>query len=128
MPCNSDYLNQTPFEAKMQLTSKLCTYLAYSLRIDLPQEILREDTYYAKDVGQVEWLCNILTNLTPEQMNQYVYDGRNSTARQRATWWDEHQEADRQRELQEKLDQENSELREQAKKKLTEEEIKALGI
>jgi hypothetical protein len=99
MPCNSDYLNQNPFEASMQHTAKLAVYAGAKCGLSVPPEIIEQSNeYYATDVGQVEWLCETINHMNEGQLNDVVYNGRIPEARQLAEWWDAHQQADRERE------------------------------
>lgn len=99
MPCNSDHLQQTPFEAQMQLAAQLAVFVADKLQVALPYGVQNAASeYYAKDMGQTEWLCEQLSGMTEKQLNEIVYDGRNEVSRKLADWWEAHQKADRERE------------------------------
>lgn len=107
MPCNSDYMNQTDKERRLQETAQLCVYVAqeWMLEDELDDHIFDQaEEYYAKDVGQVEWLCETLRanrEADKEQFDSLVFDGSRKMSRRLADWWEEHLEADRQREEQE---------------------------
>ncbi len=104
MPCNSEYLNPTGRERELQKAAGL---LAYLLR-ELNQPVIGEITEAAEDiycrVDYIPSLCQTLTDLehdAPETFNQIVYNAKNRKARALADWWEEHQEADADRERQE---------------------------
>ena len=42
-------------------------------------------------------LCDKIRNFTEEQQDYYLYDGKDSNARQLAEWWDKHQKEDKRR-------------------------------
>lgn len=77
------------------------------------------------DLDFVPELCAELTNLDEERRDE-ILGGRNRTARDLANWWEDHQEADRQRELEEKQEREKERLRAAAVSKLSPEELEAL--
>jgi hypothetical protein len=74
----------------------------------LLQYVMRALNYFPVSISDVEksinnpyskndytaTLCGIIRQLTPNEMNTIVYDGRNSEARALADWWDEHQKVD----------------------------------
>ena len=46
-------------------------------------------------------LCKKIEDLTEEEKDKYLYDGKNSTSRKLADWWEKHQELDRERLIEE---------------------------
>jgi hypothetical protein len=126
MPCNSDYLRQTPEEAALQETAQLCQFVASEIGLRLPPTIEKQASeYYAKDKGQVEWLCAFLQALKANDEAKFdavVYDGRKAISRRLADWWDRHVAADEARERQEAAEARHAQLRKQILAKLSEEE------
>lgn len=99
MPCNSDHMAPTPQERAMQEASLLLQYLVNAQPLVIAphvtvEQIAQATSIYAKDVGQVEALCGILTRMPSDVMDRLVYDGRNPTARRLADWWERHQKVD----------------------------------
>ena len=127
MPCNSDYLRQTNFEAEMQEAARHCVYVCANLQVPCPTKFQKQaEEYYAADVGQVEFLCQLIRNMTVQQMNDIVYNGRDPDSRRLADWWDAHWAADRAREEREKEEERMQEIYERAISKLSDEEIDVL--
>lgn len=137
MPCRSDYMEPTQKESLLQETAQLLIYVRMNtksgVKIDDKLKAAARDIYCRRDY--VPELCAAMHELTEDQMDRIVYDGRNRDARRLADWWDEHQEADRKRleadrkRLEEEARQrKQDELRESALAKLTPEEKHALGV
>ena len=125
MPCRSDYLEATGLEKGLKETAQLAVYLGGVAGLPVPKDIIEQAAnYYATDVGQVQWLCDTLTKMSSADREHYVYDAHNRTARDLATWWEKHQEADTKRELEEA----EARARENALKKLTPADRRALGL
>lgn len=101
MGCRSDYMNPTEVEKnRKEVAAHLC-FVHEKLAFQSPVELSKAaaDTYGANlDLEKyVPQLCTMLTNLTAEQKDDIIYDGRDVRSRKLADWWDEHQEADRKR-------------------------------
>lgn len=127
MPCNSDYLKQTDFEAAMQEAARHCVYVCAKLQVPCPTKFKRQaEEFYADDVGQVEFLCEVIRKMTVKQMNDIVYNGRDRDSRRLADWWDEHLAADKAREEEEAQEKRRQEIYEKALIKLSDEEIDVL--
>lgn len=125
MGCRSDYLEATGLERGLKHTAELAVYLGRVAAIVVPVDITEQAAeYYAKDVGQVQWLCDTLGTMSDADREHYVYDAHNRTARDLATWWETHQEADAKRKLVEAQDT----VRENALNKLTMADRRALGL
>lgn len=128
MPCNSDYLAPNHREQLLQETAQHLLYLRVSMGDDFISDNLRRS---AKDIycntDYVAELCEAIRNLSEEDLNRVVYDGRNPQARKLADWWDKHQEADRKRIQQEQMEIEREQLKKSALAKLTAAERWALG-
>lgn len=129
MPCNSDYLEPTRREAELQRTAKLLVYVAEWLGQAPADWIVSEaSNVYARDERLVPMLCAEIQELTLNQLDAIMYNGRKAKARDLADWWEKHQEADRQRESKEARDRERDALRQSALAKLTPAEREALQI
>lgn len=132
MPCNSDYLNSSPQEEEQQRLAKCYVYLMKSIHKQPENRfIVASKSYYGEGVNlkkDVPLLCGLLQNLTEEEENRIVYDGRKKEARLLADWWDECKEADIKRlEAIKHLKKERVD-REKALEKLTPYEKKLLGL
>lgn len=99
MPCRSDYMEQTNSEKRFQETTELLVWVMHSLHMTPPYKYVTNNTYYSKNVGQVEALCEFLRNLkdTPA-FDRIVYNARDPMSRRLATWWEEHEAEDQKRE------------------------------
>jgi hypothetical protein len=71
-------------------------------------------------------LCDVCQKLPEDQSEKLIYNAHDADARKLATWWDHHQEADRQRLADEAAAAKKQQLQKQALAKLTPEEIEAL--
>lgn len=106
MPCNSDYMAPRRDET---LSQRICANVVYLLKA-LGQDVPDWACKGARDIyGSVQHteeavvlLCTMLRSLPKGDMNRIVYDGRNPQARALANFWDEHEEADKRREREEK--------------------------
>jgi hypothetical protein len=128
MPCRDDWPSPTGAQARSQRAAKLLIYL-YGKKKQAVTEKLRkdaEDCYC--DTDNVKVLCAELTALSDKEFDKLVYNPRERGARDLADWWEEHQEADKQREAAEDAVRKRQELRLGALKKLSREEIEALEI
>lgn len=102
MPCNSEYQQPNQREAESKKVAGLLVYVHNKLgRTDLPRSVeLAANTYYGAPEHCDELtdrLCSMLRDLTLEEQNAVIYDGRNPKARELADWWERHQEHDRKR-------------------------------
>ena len=65
---------------------------------DIPKEYKEAaESYYPNTKllnEMVVDLCSTIRQMTDEQRDKIIYDGRNSDARKLADWWDEHKKAD----------------------------------
>ena len=129
MPCNSDYMEPTGKEKELQHTAKLLVYV-YEKTNKTIHPSLKEaaDDIYCKDDRAVAVLCKVLTELDSSSRESLIYNSHDRTARDLANWWEEHQEADKARELHEIKKLSNAHIRAAALEKLTEEEKKVLGL
>ncbi len=102
MPCNSDYLDPTNREAELQRAAKLLVYVYEKLNLEVPSYVKKASKdVYCKDDRSVSRLCSILDAMPPDTLDRIVYNAKNKTSRDLADWWEEHQQADREREVEE---------------------------
>ncbi len=129
MPCKSDYLEPTTREKELQRAAKLLIYIQEKLGMR-SEKWLKEQAknIYAGNDLAVTQLCALLKKLDPKKRDAIVYNAHDKMARDLANWWEEHQKADTERIAEEKHEQEQEKLREQALKKLTKAERRALGL
>lgn len=131
MGCNSDYMRQTSEEEFTQQTAQNLVYVLKSLKKPVPKDVLEtSQDYYASDENDklTPQLCSLIKKMTKKQKDTILYNGKNKAARQLAEWWEEHQEADKERVREEKAEKTSNKLRKQALAKLTKAEKKALGL
>lgn len=130
MGCRSDYLEANAAEKNSKEAAQHLVYVMTKLNQKIPEYVTKAANNYYGDIGKlhkmVVQLCDILTNMDEEIRDAIIYNGKDKQARHLADWWDEHQEADRQRIAKENLEKERKELIKQAKSKLTKEELDAL--
>lgn len=102
MPCNSAYMDPTPSELAQQEAAELACYTLRCLERDVPEWLKSESkTLYAKDRGQVRMLCELIRGMSDKERSVIMYDGRSTSARRLASWWERHLEADKRREEEE---------------------------
>lgn len=95
MPCNSDYMEQTPQEAANRVGARMLINALELMDRPVRREILDGDTYYSKADWAIPELCGLLSDLSPEELEDLLYsDARDSRRRDLAGWWEKHQEAD----------------------------------
>lgn len=120
MPCSSEHMKQTGTEAYNQRTAQLYIYALEKMsafsKIDKKNLALAKseahDSYARVDFTQQ--LCDLLRDLSPEQIEQVVYNARDPMSRKLADWWEEHQDADQKREAQNaKISKWSEQLRDQ---------------
>lgn len=109
MPCNSDYLTPTQREVNTRKVSNLLVYVMINLGEPVPEAIAKsaDDTYgygYTLEEG-VPKLCGLLKAMTAAEQEKIIYNPRDKRSRELATWWEEHQAADKAREFKEQQDQ-----------------------
>lgn len=108
MPCNSDYMNQTPAEKHNQQAARILLWLddkgVACLNKTSRWAVENADTYYSIDKGQVKTLCALIDDLEDKGLlasliRKYALD---KTARELADWFDAHKAQDARRETDEK--------------------------
>lgn len=99
MPCRNDYMDPNQKERDIVETCRHIVFLNEQLGFDTEPEIKEVAmSTYGNNIELekiVPRLCEMLTNLSEADEDEYVYDGRKPQARKLAEWWDRHQEADR---------------------------------
>ncbi|MHC4406344.1 MAG: hypothetical protein ACYTG0_42475 [Planctomycetota bacterium] len=132
MPCRSDYQDPTGQELESKRVCSLLVYLHRRLELKIPQWI---HDAAASDYGNLarldeatRLLCATCRSLTEAQVEEVIYDARNAKARKLASWWERHQEWDRRRLEEEQKARNQERIRREVLKKLTPEEIRALGL
>ena len=132
MPCMSDYQSPSGTELESRRVAQLLRYVLKATKQSVPSWVSKmADTYYGNTARLDEAtkdLCYQIRQLTKPQLEAIAYDGRNPKARRLGGWWDRHQEWDRRRVKEESATQKKASLRMRALKKLTVDEIKALGL
>jgi hypothetical protein len=132
MPCRSDYMEPQGKEVASREVAQHLVYLLTAFNQPIPEKIQKaaDDTYgnpsYLEPM--VQMLCGMLGAMSEASKNLVVYNGRIPEARALAGWWDEHQEADRQRIAAEQRGTKLAEMQRKALKKLSAKEIQALGL
>jgi hypothetical protein len=128
-------MEQNDLEKFVQETAQLVKYVKKKMGLPIGTLERHADTYYPFNYikrGEADVLtanlCSLLTDMKGKVRDEIVYNGKDKTSRRLADWWDAHQEADRKRVAAENAEIKRKALKEQAVKKLTKEERKALGI
>lgn len=107
MPCNCDYMEPNAAEKNTKQTAQNLIYVYKSLGKDIPSAYKdAAETYYPNIhlLNEIVIdLCSTIRQMTDEQRDKIIYDGRNSDARKLADWWEKHQKADEARIKKEKL-------------------------
>lgn len=99
MPCNSDYLKPRPAEVESRRAAKLLVYVHRSLgRISTATWIVQAaESSYGNEQrlnDLVRLLCEACQDLTDDERDRIMYNGRKAEARQLADWWESHLAAD----------------------------------
>lgn len=132
MPCNSSHMAQTSREEFVQRTARLIVYACKSLGKRVPPKFVKmaEDAYPQDDKDEAtKYLCGMIRKLREDRFAAYdnlVYNARSKDSRMLADWWEEHEQADIQREAAEDHAKKRAKLIKSAKAKLTKEELAAL--
>lgn len=130
MPCNSDYLRPDSREQELHRAAKLLVYVR-KCQSKKPERFAvkaANDVYGAGGEKALVLLCEALTNMSESERNIIVYNSRLKIVRDLADWWEDHQEADRQRIAEEKRRKHQKKLRKHALAKLSKDEREALGV
>lgn len=101
MPCRSDYMEPTATETYSHNTAKLIWVLSNKLDRETDQWIrdAANNSYgnHRRHNDLTAILCGLFSSMTEDQLNAFVYNGRDGDARKLADWWDNHQEVDARR-------------------------------
>lgn len=101
MPCNTDHMEPTVAERQTREGAAILVYVLESLGKDVIPEIrsAASDIYGrgAHPSNIVGMLCTLIKNMTEEEKDRILFNGRNAMARRAADWWDEHQREDAKR-------------------------------
>ena len=105
MPCRCEPMEPTERELELQRVCELLVYLYGKLGAVLPQWCHAATVYPYGKIERVDeatrMLCAACRELTPQQQDAFMYDGRNRMARQLADWFERHDQWDRKRMRQE---------------------------
>ena len=116
MPCDGGVVSyETRYDERMRSMKNHLNYVSDKLKLSI------RECHSPEDGGTI--LCSILKGLTPVQLDEIVYNGRDKQARLLADWWDDHLEWDRQREEAEEKDRQYDLMIERIKSKLDKEEL-----
>jgi len=128
MPCDSSYLAPNRKELEHRRAGVLLVYVMLQLGQTAEQWMIDEaKNLYARSERTIPALCAALKGMDDDTFERIVYSPRNKTSRDLANWWEDHQEADREREQNEIRAANKQILIEQALRKLTDKERIALG-
>jgi hypothetical protein len=132
MPCQSDYSATSGQELESSRVCKRILYLFGKLKKEVPGWIKKAAKDYYGNVNRIDEatkiLCEACRSLTTKETEKYIYDAHSEQARKLASWWERHQEWDKRRVLEEEETRKKIILKERALRKLTNEEIEALGL
>lgn len=126
MPCRSDYLDPTHREQELQRAAKLLEFVYKNMGKPVSAELKAAARDIYCDADYVPELCRVLKKMPADQRDAVVYDAHNATSRNLASWWEEHRAADRDRKAAERAAKRDAQLIEQARAKLTPQELAAL--
>lgn len=134
MPCTYDGPEATHFDHAIYRAAPLLVYVREAMNQPIvywvrqyTHKLLYSGTQEIAD-GITSMLCEACRNMTEDQKQKIIYDGRNPNARKLADWWEEHQEADRKREAKEAKAAADAAIRKAALAKLTAEERRVLKL
>jgi hypothetical protein len=132
MPCQSDYLAASGQELESSRVCRLLVYLMEATGQPCPEWVRAASKDYYGNVNRLDeatkMLCEACRKLVTAELEKFVYDSHNTMARELASWWERHQEWDARRVKEEKETRKRIVLKERALRKLTNEEIEALGL
>jgi hypothetical protein len=132
MPCRSDYLAASGQELESKRVCQFLTYLLTETNEEPPEWVAKAADDYYGNVSRLDeatrLLCEFIRSLPTEITEKLIYDPHNKTARNLADWWERHQEWDNRRTKEEEQARKTAHLKERALKKLTPEEMKAIGL
>ena len=95
MPCRSDHMEPNVRERQRQDAAKHLVYILGKMNQPVPAKVASAAAdNYGTDDTHMRTLCTIMGEMSEEQLNRIVYDGRSAEARSLADWWEEHQRED----------------------------------
>jgi hypothetical protein len=95
MPCRSDHMETTVRERQRQDAAKHLVYILGKMNQPVPANVASAAVdKYGTDDMPMRTLCIFMGEMSEEQLNRIVYDGRSAEARALADWWEEHQRED----------------------------------
>lgn len=101
MPCRSEYMEPTKREKEARRVAELIDYVYYWMgkdpEIDIPRANQLHLDHSAKLDIWTDHLCSLCRNMTEEEKDSCIYNGRERDARRLADWWEEHESADKRR-------------------------------
>lgn len=132
MPCQCDYIKPTEREAEAHKVCYLLRYAMRELSLDIPSDIVSDSAKVYGNTDKLDartaQLCKLLTEMSDRDRMRIVWNGRHRLARELATWWDFHREADRRRAVAERKERKRQKIRAEALAKLSDIEREALGL
>lgn len=113
----------------MRKTAQLIIYIQNQLDKPIVPWIIDQasDVYASRD-DLIPMLCALIASLNDNDFDRIVYNARSKESRELANWWEEHQEADKQRIKEEEQQKEYERKLKTALDKLTKEERRLLGL
>lgn len=126
MPCHVDPPDGQQIESRR--TAICYRHALRSIGADVPKEVNRTaDDPFGGTNFTVE-LCALMRSLTKKEIDGICYGTYNKESLMLADWWREHQEHDRLREQHEAEERRRAEAIVSARRKLSPEEGKAVGL
>lgn len=129
MPCISDYMEPTEQENYNRHVAKLMLFVRRSLELSVTSKLVKltKESYAKRDLTPE--LCELMRKLTTETREALLYGNpRDRTARELATWWEDHVKLDAEREKREATERSKRYTAKVAWRKLSREERIALGL
>lgn len=101
MPCDSSYLAPRDSEIESKRCAENIRFTFNALDIRCPLWVRNASISHYGNEDRLEEmviiLCDLCTKMTDKQKEKIIYNGKCKESRQLADWWDEHQEADKER-------------------------------
>jgi hypothetical protein len=114
MPCRSDHMEPRAAEEESHLVAQLIVYVEAQLGNHPATWILAAASSMYGDESRVSELtailCEAISELTEEQLDEIVYNGRDRQSRILADWWDQHKEDDVRHEIEDARDARDAQL------------------
>lgn len=101
MPCNSDYLEANSAERESKRCAECIVYVMEFINKPCPEWITNASKSYYGDPcslnEMVVLLCSLCSAMPEGVKTAVMYNAKSKQSRQLADWWEEHEEADKQR-------------------------------